>query len=164
MSDKKFDVNPQHADISDRIVDDFRRGITRRDVMKTLLAGGMLATAAGGVLTHAGEAFAQTPKKGGKIRVAVAAGSTADTLDPAKGGNIADYVRHFMFYNRLTTIDTRLTPQMELAESVTTKDEALWTVKLRNRRRASRPSPAARCMNRRPAITPTSSCATTSAR
>jgi peptide/nickel transport system substrate-binding protein len=63
--------------------------------------------------------------------VAGASGSTADTLDPAKGGNIADYVRHFMFYNCLTTIDTKLAPQMELAESISTKDAVLWTVKLR---------------------------------
>ena len=132
MSDKKFDiVNPQHADIGDRIADDIQRGVSRRDVMRTLLAGGMLASTAGGLLTHAGTAFAQTPKKGGRIRVAVGAGSTADTLDPAKGGSIADYVRHFMFYNCLTTIDTKLAPQMELAESVSSKDGALWTIKLR---------------------------------
>jgi peptide/nickel transport system substrate-binding protein len=130
MSDKNYD-NMQHSEIGDRIVDDLRRGVTRRDVMKTLLAGGMLASTAGGLLTHAGNAFAQTPKKGGKIRVAVGAGSTADTLDPAKGGSIADYVRHFMFYNRLTAIDNKLAPQMELAEAITTKDGALWTVKLR---------------------------------
>jgi peptide/nickel transport system substrate-binding protein len=132
MSDKKSDIIiPQHSEISDRIVDDFKRGVSRRDVMKTLLAGGMMASTAGGLLTHAGNAFAQTPKKGGKIRVAVGAGSTADTLDPAKGGSIADYVRHFMFYNGLTTIDTKLTAQMELAEAISTKDGVLWNVKLR---------------------------------
>ncbi len=132
MSNKKIDiVNPQHAEIGERIADDFKRGVTRRDVMRTLLAGGMMATTAGGLLTHAGTAFAQTPKKGGKIRVAVGTGSTADTLDPARGGNLADYVRHFMFYNCLTTIDTKLAPQMELAEAISTKDGMLWTVKLR---------------------------------
>jgi peptide/nickel transport system substrate-binding protein len=130
MSDKNYD-NMQHSEIGDRIVDDLKRGVSRRDVMKTLLAGGMLASTAGGLLTHAGTAFAQTPKKGGKIRVAVGAGSTADTLDPAKGGSIADYVRHFMFYNCLTVIDTKLTPQMELAESISTKDGVLWNIKLR---------------------------------
>ena len=133
MSDKKESniILPRHAEISDRIVDDFQRGVSRRDVMRTLLAGGMLASTAGGLLTHAGTAFAQTPKKGGKIRVAVGASSTADTLDPAKGGAITDYVRHFMFYNGLTTIDTRLNPQMELAEAITTKNGVLWNVKLR---------------------------------
>ncbi|MRV70472.1 ABC transporter substrate-binding protein [Duganella sp. FT92W] len=132
MSDKPSHIIlPQHAAIRDCIANDFQRGVSRRDVIRTLLAGGMLASTAGGLLTHADNAFAQTPKKGGKIRVAVGAGSTADTLDPAKGGGIADYVRHYMFYNRLTSIDTKLNAQMELAESVSTKDGMLWTVKLR---------------------------------
>ena len=132
MSDKKFEiVHPQHAEISGRIVDDLGRGVSRRDVMGSLLTGGLLASTAGGLLTHAGTAFAQTPKKGGFLRVAVGASSSADTLDPAKGGSIADYVRHNMFYNGLTTIDAKLAAQMELAESITTKDGVLWTVKLR---------------------------------
>ena len=132
MSDKEFDiVMPQHGGIDDRIVGDLKRGVSRRDVMRTLLAGGMMASTAGGLLTHAGTAFAQTPKKGGKIRVAVGAASTADTLDPARGGGITDYVRHFMFYNGLTTIDTKLNAQMELAEAITTRDAVTWTVKLR---------------------------------
>ncbi|MRV71727.1 ABC transporter substrate-binding protein [Duganella sp. FT92W] len=132
MSNKETNIIlPQHAAVSDLIVDDLKRGTSRRDVMRTLLAGGMMAATAGGLLTHAGEAFAQTPKKGGRIRVAVGASSTADTLDPAKGGTIADYVRHYMFYNGLTTIDTKLGAQMELAESMTTKDAVTWTVKLR---------------------------------
>ncbi|VVD70443.1 extracellular solute-binding protein [Pandoraea eparura] len=131
MGNKKFDIDPQHSETSNRIVDDLGRGVTRRELMRILLASGMLASTAGGLLTHAGNAFAQTPKKGGKIRVAVSTGSTADTLDPAKGGNIIDYVRHFMFYNGLTTLDTKLAPQMSLAESFDTKDATLWTVKLR---------------------------------
>ena len=110
---------------------DASRGVTRRDALRTLVAGGMLATTAGGLLTHTGTALAATPKKGGRIRVAVGAGSTADTLDPARGSNIADFVRHFMFYNCLTTIDDKLAPQMELAESITTKDAVTWTIKLR---------------------------------
>jgi peptide/nickel transport system substrate-binding protein len=132
MSEKKTNIIlPEHTGISGLIADDLRRGVSRRDAMRTLLAGGMMAATAGGLLTHAGEALAQTPKKGGRIRVAVGASSTADTLDPAKGGTIADYVRHFMFYNGLTSIDTKLGAQMELAESFTTKDAQTWTVKLR---------------------------------
>jgi peptide/nickel transport system substrate-binding protein len=104
---------------------------TRRDVMRTLLAGGMLASTAGGLLTFPGAAQAATPRKGGRIRVAMGSGSTADTLDPARGSTIADYVRHFMFYSCLTTIDTKLAPQMALAESIDGKDGTLWTVKLR---------------------------------
>ena len=119
MSDKPFDA----AGVL--------QSATRRDVMRTLVAGGMLASTAGGLLTFPGAAQAQTPRKGGRIRVAVGSGSTADTLDPARGSTIADYVRHYMFYSCLTTIDTKLAPQMALAESVDSKDATLWTVKLR---------------------------------
>ncbi len=132
MSDTKLDiVISPHSALNDSVIGDMKRGSTRRDVMRQLVAGGVLTSTAGSLLTHTGAAFAQTPKKGGKIRVAVGAGSTADTLDPAKGSGIADYVRHYMFYNCLTTIDTKLAPQMELAESITSKDGALWNVKLR---------------------------------
>ncbi|MEO7494664.1 MAG: ABC transporter substrate-binding protein [Massilia sp.] len=134
MSDQQFEFdnfNPQRGDIGERIAGHSGHGVTRRDVMRSLLAGGMMASTAGGLLTHSGAAFAQVPRKGGRIRVAVGAGSTADTLDPAKGGNIADYVRHFMFYNCLTTVDTKMAPQMELAESISSKDSLLWTIKLR---------------------------------
>ncbi len=132
MNDKKFEiVNPQQGDMDSRIVAVPGGGVSRRDAMGRLLTGGLLVSTAGGLLTHTGAALAQTPKKGGFIRVAVGASSTADTLDPAKGGSIADYVRHFMFYNGLTAIDAKLSAQMELAESITTKDNLLWTVKLR---------------------------------
>lgn len=132
MSDNKFDTaNPLRAGMAGHSGAELQRGTSRRDVMRTLLAGGMMASTAGALLTHTGAAFAQTPRKGGRIRVAAGAGSTADTLDPAKGGGMADYVRHYMFYNCLTVIDTKLAPQMMLAESISSTDGALWTVKLR---------------------------------
>ncbi len=115
MSDKQLDIH----------------GVSRRDAMRNLVAGGLLATSAGGLLTFSGNALAQTAKKGGRIRVAAGAGSSADTLDPAKGSSMADYVRHYMFYSCLTVIDAKLSPQMALAESITSSDGVLWTVKLR---------------------------------
>ena len=97
----------------------------RRGLMR-----GMLATGCG-LLAYPGAALAQTPRKGGRLRVAAGASSIADTLDPAKGVTVADYVRHNMFYSCLTSIDTSLAPQMALAESISSTDGALWTVKLR---------------------------------
>ncbi len=139
MSKKMYEIaNPQHAEISDRIVDDLNRGVSRRDVMRTLLAGGMLAFTAGGLLTHAGNVVAQTPKKGGRLRAACSAGSTADTLDPARGIGTVDYARHFMFYSGLTTIDNRLASQMSLAESFSSEGAQLWTIK---------PRPGSTCRN-----------------
>ncbi|MGF6805129.1 peptide/nickel transport system substrate-binding protein [Paraburkholderia sp. Clong3] len=107
-------------------------GFSRRDMMRLLAAGGILATGAGGLLAGARPAFAApTPKKGGKIRVAYDASSTADTLDPAKGSAGSDYIRFFMFYSGLTQLDSSLTPRMNLAESIDTSDAKVWVIKLR---------------------------------
>ena len=70
--------------MSDDIDNGGKGGITRRDMMKVMAASGMMAAGAGGLLMTPGAAFAApAPKRGGKIRVANEAGSTADTLDPA---------------------------------------------------------------------------------
>ena len=108
-----------------------RAGFSRRDMMRVLAAGGMLATGATGMLAGATSAFADTPKKGGKIRAAYESSSTSDTLDPAKGSTGADYIRFFMFYSGLTQFDASLTPQPALAESFTSSDAKVWTLKLR---------------------------------
>ena len=63
------------------------------------------------------EALAQTPRRGGRIRVAGVSTSTSDTLDPAKQSLSTDYARCNMFYNGLTSLDGRLAPQPALAES-----------------------------------------------
>jgi peptide/nickel transport system substrate-binding protein len=103
---------------------------TRRDVMRLLMAGG-LGLAAGALPGFVPAARADTPKRGGHIRVAGYASSTADTLDPAHASNSTDYSRLFMFYNGLTVFDQHLTPLPDLATSVETKDAKVWTVKLR---------------------------------
>ncbi len=106
-------------------------GVSRRDVMRLLASGGMMATTAGGLLTAAGNAFAQTPKKGGRIRAASLSSSTADTLDPAKGALSTDYTRAFMFYSGLTQLDATLTPQLALAEEIRNSKATVWNIKLR---------------------------------
>jgi peptide/nickel transport system substrate-binding protein len=108
-----------------------RRGATRRELMQMLLAGGVAATAGGTILTRATAAVAQMPTSGGNLKAAGWSSSTADTLDPAKASLSTDYVRCCAFYNRLTFIDKSGTPQMELAESIDSKDAKVWTVKLR---------------------------------
>jgi peptide/nickel transport system substrate-binding protein len=107
-------------------------GFSRRDMMRVMAAGSMLATGAGGLLAGARSAFAApAPKRGGKIRVAYDVGSTADTMDPAKGSAGSDYIRFFMFYSGLTQLDASLTPQMNLAEALDTSDAKTWVIKLR---------------------------------
>lgn len=116
---------------SDLVLGMLRRGASRREILGWLGAGGLGLAAGGGVLGMAERALAATPKKGGKIRVAGNSSSTADTVDPAKQSLSTDYSRCFMFYNGLTSLDERLAPQLELAESITSDKATVWTIKLR---------------------------------
>ena len=75
-------IGPQE---STRIHDALKRGASRRDVLAMLMAGGMQAALAGGIASVAASAHAaETPKKGGRIKVAGATAAVSDTLDPAK--------------------------------------------------------------------------------
>ncbi|WP_431324056.1 ABC transporter substrate-binding protein [Rhizobium sp. YTU87027] len=108
-----------------------RRGASRRDLLKMMLAGGIAASAGGIVLGRASQAVAATPVTGGAFKAAGWSSSTADTLDPAKASLSTDYVRCCSLYSRLTFLDKSGAPQMELAESIESKDAKTWTVKLR---------------------------------
>lgn len=107
------------------------RGATRREALAWLTNAGIGLAAAGTLVTHATQALAETPKRGGQIRVAGYSSSTADTLDPAKQTLSTDYARCNMFYNGLTTLDGNLTPQPALAESFETSDATNWTFNIR---------------------------------
>ena len=119
-----------NADNDERMAAPFKHGVSRRDVMRTLLASGLWASPAGGMLAHAASS-SPAPKKGGRIKIASISGSATDTLDPAKGSGITDYTRTYMFYNGLTRLDEKLVPQMELAESIENEGALRWTIKLR---------------------------------
>ncbi len=108
-----------------------RRGASRRELLKMLMASGVALSAGGSVLLRAGQAVAATPVSGGSLKAAGWSSSTADTLDPAKASLSTDYVRCCAFYNRLTFLDEGGQVQMELAESISTDDAMTWEVKLR---------------------------------
>ncbi len=116
---------------STRIMHALQRGATRRDILKLLAAGGMQAALAGSLAGVAVSAHAQTPRRGGRIRVAGDNASAADTLDPAKQSNKTDYCRGTMLYNGLTELDPTLAPQPALAASFATQDAVTWVFKLR---------------------------------
>ena len=121
-------IGPQE---SMRVMNAMQTGAKRRDILAMLMAGGMQATLAGSLAGLAGVAHAQTPRRGGRIRVAGATAAVNDTLDPAKQSNQSDYIRGTMFYNGLTVLDGSLTPRPALAEEFTTKDATTWVFKLR---------------------------------
>ncbi|MGR3378898.1 ABC transporter substrate-binding protein [Salipiger abyssi] len=109
-----------------------RGGMTRRQMIGYMLATSAAAGTAPALLGLDGQAFAQeTPKTGGRLRVAANTGSTADTLDPALVRKSTDYVRIRMFFNTLTVMDETMTPQMDLAESITSEDVTTWVIKLK---------------------------------
>ncbi len=115
----------------DALLQALRGGATRRDLLAMLMGGGMQLALATGLSATALSAHAQTPRRGGRIRVAGATAAISDTLDPAKMANQTDYSRGTMLYNGLTALDGSLTPQPALAESFTTKDARVWVFKLR---------------------------------
>src|SRR5258708_37603424 len=104
---------------------------TRRDVMGWLMAGGLGIATAGSIVTYATQALAETPKKGGRLRVAGSGTSTADTVDPAKQSFSTDYARCNMFYNSLTSLGGEMAPRLALAESIENDKATVWTIKLR---------------------------------
>jgi len=110
-----------------------QRGAARRDILRAMMAGGMMSMTGAGLLTMSGQALAQDkPKQGGKIRVATQSSSATDTLDPAKAAVSTDYIRCNMLYNGLTEYDSHLGAQMALAQSIDTKDATVWVIKLRS--------------------------------
>jgi peptide/nickel transport system substrate-binding protein len=121
-------VGPQE---SQRLLTALKRGATRRDILGLLMAGGMQAGLAGTLATTALSVQAQTPKRGGKLRVAGATAAATDTLDPTKYSNQTDYSRGMMVYNGLFVLDGSLTPQPALAEKADTKDAKTWVFTLR---------------------------------
>ncbi len=129
-----IDRSHEHlADPGVRLDELTQRGATRRDLLRAMVAGGMMSMTGAGLLAASGAALAQDkPKQGGHIRVATQTASADDTLDPAKASVATDYVRLNMIYNGLTEYDAHLGAQMALAQSLETKDATVWVAKLRS--------------------------------
>ncbi len=108
-------------------------GISRRQAIKWLTGMGISVMTAGSILSHFDRAFAATPKRGGRMRVAGPNSSIKETLDPARFTNSTDYCRGFTFYNGLTRLDTQCQAQPELAKSFEPNADATqWVFKLRS--------------------------------
>lgn len=129
MSDDARD--PLGAADGGRVLDALARGVSRRDVLKLLAGAGMALAASPNIVTLAQAAAVARPRYGGRVRVASATSSIADTLDPAKLANQTDYARSRMLYSCLTCFDERLAPQPALAERFETTDAQRWRFRLR---------------------------------
>ena len=99
-------------------------GMFDRRRLLSSVALGLLAAGCSGI-------HSRPPVKGGRLRVAGATSSTADTIDPARQLAVMDYCRCNMFYDGLTKLDAQQRPQLALAEAIDTRDARTWTIKLR---------------------------------
>lgn len=101
---------------------------SRRDLLSGAARLGLAAVA---LKAGIGTAQADTPKKGGTLRLALAGGGTNDSLDPRTYSETVARNVGVSICNQLVEIlpDGKMIP--ELAESWETKDASAWTVKLR---------------------------------
>lgn len=116
-----------------RIAQILRSGsMSRRDLLRSLMACGITMTAAGSILSNATTALAQTPKRGGALKFAWNIHGPNDTLDPIALSGGIDYLRGRMLYNNLVRFNDDLSISPELAtEWEANSDATQWTFKLR---------------------------------
>ncbi|HEY0294811.1 MAG TPA: ABC transporter substrate-binding protein [Bordetella sp.] len=99
---------------------------SRRDFLTTLAA-----TATVGTMLPGYSLAAETPKRGGHVRMAIQNGSVADTLDPAKGIHSGDFTKQFCLFNALTEFNNSLTAELALAEHLESTDGSNWHILLK---------------------------------
>ncbi len=109
-----------------------RKGVNRRELMTWLMAGGATIAMAGSIVTSAEQAYAATPKKGGRLKFASDGHGPTDTLDPALNTSTIDYTRGRAVYNGLCQTNDDLSSRPELAEEYSASaDGKTWTFKIR---------------------------------
>lgn len=123
------ELDPADRGLVDKLV---RKGYSRREVLKIMMATGVTMAAANNIFSSGQVAMAQTPKKGGSVRMASNLHGPDDQLDPPLFTSTIDYTRGRAIYNSLVQHANDLTPQPELAESFEPNaDASEWTFKLR---------------------------------
>ena len=134
MSDKRNDPVLETLSPADRarFLNMVKKGISRRDFMHYMMAAGATAAASGTLFTGVSDAWANTPKRGGRVVFASDQHGPNDTLDPALYTSSLDYLRGRMYYGSLTRLTQNLGYEPELAEEVLSNDSATeWTFKIR---------------------------------
>jgi hypothetical protein len=78
--------------------------ITRRKLGQVLIGVGAIGAGSSTLLRHA---FAETPKRGGRLRIATADSAASDTIDPHTLKSFTDIVRKAIIYEKLITTARR---------------------------------------------------------
>ena len=109
-----------------------KENMSRRSALKLMAATGVTLATAQHLLSSAGAVLANTPKKGGTLRVAASLHGPDDKLDPILFTSLIDYCRGRAHYNGLCQLGDDLVPRPELAVSFEPNANATeWTFKLR---------------------------------
>jgi peptide/nickel transport system substrate-binding protein len=105
--------------------------LSRREFISRMSALGLAAAVSPAFL--AGKAHADTPKKGGRLRIGINGGATSDTLDPGiQLAMMPQVLVYGALANGLVEINADGQPVPELAESwESTPDAKKWIFKLR---------------------------------
>ncbi|MEM8758728.1 MAG: ABC transporter substrate-binding protein [Pseudomonadota bacterium] len=106
-----------------------RGAISRRQFMTSAVAAGVAVPVA---LGWAEGALAQTPQKGGLLRLGIGSGSTTDSLDPATYEGTVNTVLAYTYANNLVEVDHSGNLVPELAESWDSDDAITWVFQLRD--------------------------------
>ncbi|GAA3748855.1 peptide/nickel transport system substrate-binding protein [Spinactinospora alkalitolerans] len=113
-------------------------GTTRRDVLRFGAAGAVVAPAlvacgsAANPDAYVRQQDYDDPRRGGRLRIGIAGGSAADSIDAHIAVDNTDIARVFNLYDTLCAFGTDYAIEMALAESIEPNAEAtVWTVVLR---------------------------------
>jgi peptide/nickel transport system substrate-binding protein len=107
-------------------------GISRRSFMAVAAGSGLLFADVAG-RAQSGDANAPQPKRGGRLRVGLNAGSAKDSLNAKAALTEADIARQNNLYETLLYFDPDYRIQPCLAASVEASEGAtLWTIRLRS--------------------------------
>ncbi len=111
----------------------FIRGrMSRREFLGRVSALGVSAVAMGSIVTAADKVLAETPRKGGRMRLGWYSHSANDTLNPNRLTTSLDFTRVFQLCSTLVRYGEDLSAQPDLAESWEASDDAtVWRFKLR---------------------------------
>jgi peptide/nickel transport system substrate-binding protein len=122
VSDDRIDLPARPGDIAG----DRTRGLDRRRFLQASGLAGIVA--AGAVFLDACSASSSPtsktptsggkPKRGGRLRVGILGGSSADSLDGNNPLSAVDHARVKSLFNQLAILDNDANMQMELAESI----------------------------------------------